>query len=76
MLKIKEFYTIMADGTGFGYDETIKLSYLRGKELRNVENSYAFYTLFSIFIDFSNTLMPYLTRIYKIIYTLAMFGLY
>lgn len=38
MLKIKEFYAIMADGTGFGYDETIKLSYLRGKELREVKS--------------------------------------
>lgn len=38
ILNIKEYFAIMADGTGFGYDDTVALSYLRGKELRKVKS--------------------------------------
>ena len=37
-LKAKEFFCIIADGTGFGYADTYKLSYKRGKELREVKS--------------------------------------
>ncbi len=30
-LKAKEFYCLIADGTGFGYGETYYLSWKRGK---------------------------------------------
>lgn len=38
ILNIKEYYAVMADGTGFGYDGTFTLSYLRGKRLREVKS--------------------------------------
>jgi len=37
-IKNKEFYCIIADGTGFGYADTYKLSWKRGKELRKVKS--------------------------------------
>ncbi|GAB6072936.1 hypothetical protein JCM14244_13130 [Venenivibrio stagnispumantis] len=37
-VKNKEFYCIIADGTGFGYADTYKLSWKRGKELRKVKS--------------------------------------
>ncbi|GAB6072406.1 IS5-like element ISAae1 family transposase [Venenivibrio stagnispumantis] len=37
-MKNKEFYCVIADGTGFGYADTYKLSWKRGKELRKVKS--------------------------------------
>ncbi|MDO3651377.1 transposase, partial [Nocardia mangyaensis] len=36
-LEAKEFYCIIADGTGFGYAETYNLKYKRGEEIRQVK---------------------------------------
>ncbi|MCX8075713.1 MAG: hypothetical protein N3C57_01655 [Aquificaceae bacterium] len=33
---IKEYHVLVADATGFGYDDTVKLSYLRGRQIREV----------------------------------------
>ncbi|MCX7990294.1 MAG: hypothetical protein N2648_06640, partial [Aquificaceae bacterium] len=32
------YHTIVADATGFGYDDTVKLSYLRGRQIREVKS--------------------------------------
>ncbi|MCS6875720.1 MAG: hypothetical protein NZM36_02520 [Aquificaceae bacterium] len=37
VLDIKEYHAVVADATGFGYDDTVKLSYLRGKQIRQVK---------------------------------------
>ncbi|MCS6999253.1 MAG: transposase, partial [Aquificaceae bacterium] len=38
VFNIKEYHTIVADATGFGYDDTVKLSYLRGRQIREVKS--------------------------------------
>jgi hypothetical protein len=35
-LKAKEFHSLIADGTGFGYSDTFKLLWMKGKEIRQV----------------------------------------
>ncbi len=37
-LKAKEFHCLIADGTGFGYSDTFKLSWMKGKEIRQVKS--------------------------------------
>ena len=37
-LEVKEFHSLIADGTGFGYAETYYLRWKRGKELRQVSS--------------------------------------
>ncbi|MCS7214477.1 MAG: transposase [Candidatus Calescibacterium sp.] len=37
VLDIKEYHAVVADATGFGYDDTVKLNYLRGKQIRQVK---------------------------------------
>jgi len=37
-LEAKEFYVLISDGTGFGYRDTYKLPWLRGKEIREVQS--------------------------------------
>ncbi|RTZ59581.1 MAG: hypothetical protein DSZ31_03695 [Gammaproteobacteria bacterium] len=38
ILEVKNFELIMADGTGFGFEDSIFLSFKRGKELRKVKS--------------------------------------
>jgi len=38
MKKLKEFHCLIADGTGFGYSDTSRLTWLRGKEIRQVKS--------------------------------------
>ncbi len=37
-LKAKQFHYLIADGTGFGYSDTFNLSWMRGKEIRQVKS--------------------------------------
>jgi len=37
-LGAKEFHCLIADGTGFGYSDTFKLLWMRGKEIRRVKS--------------------------------------
>ncbi|AAC07367.1 IS5-like element ISAae1 family transposase [Aquifex aeolicus] len=37
-LQAKEFYCLIADGTGFGYAQAYELKWKKGKELRNVKS--------------------------------------
>ncbi len=37
-LKAKEFHCLIADGTGFGYSDTFKLLWMKGKEIRQVRS--------------------------------------
>ncbi len=37
-LKAKEFHCLIADGTGFGYSDTFKLMWMKGKEIRQVKS--------------------------------------
>ncbi len=37
-LRAKEFHCLIADGTGFGYSDTLKLSWMEGKEIRQVKS--------------------------------------
>jgi len=37
-LKAREFHCLIADGTGFGYSDTFKLLWMKGKEIRQVRS--------------------------------------
>ena len=37
-LKAKEFHCLIADGTGFGYSDTFRFMWMRGKEIRQVKS--------------------------------------
>ncbi len=37
-LRAKEFHCLIADGTGFGYSDTFRLSWMKGKEIRQVKS--------------------------------------
>ncbi len=37
-LRVKEFHCLIADGTGFGYSDTFRLSWMKGKEIRQVKS--------------------------------------
>ncbi len=37
VLKAKKFHCLIADGTGFGYFDTFKLLWMKGKEIRQVK---------------------------------------
>jgi len=37
-LNVKEFYCLIADGTGFGYSDTFNLTWMRGKQIRQVKS--------------------------------------